>query len=288
MTFPSQGTPRDELLATLRSFRQLDTPWREGRLFAGVYDPGPELEATIKAAYAEFLSENALYPNYFPSLLALENEVVRAMAELLRGDDQVVGNCTSGGTESILLAVKTARDLARAVRPGVTGPELVLPRTAHPAFHKACHYLGVRPAIVEVDPATFRVDPAAMAGAITPETILLVASAPCYSHGVIDPVEAIGALALERGLPLHVDACVGGIHLSIMRRAGLPVPAFDLSVPGVSTISVDLHKYGYAAQNVAAPLCPFRQRRHHRLCGDQHHRPLQPIGRAARRGLGCA
>jgi sphinganine-1-phosphate aldolase len=233
MTFPSQGTPRDELLATLRSFRQLDTPWREGRLFAGVYDPGPELEATIKAAYAEFLSENALYPNYFPSLLALENEVVRAMAELLRGDDQVVGNCTSGGTESILLAVKTARDLARAVRPGVTGPELVLPRTAHPAFHKACHYLG--------------------------------ASAPCYSHGVIDPVEAIGALALERGLPLHVDACVGGIHLSIMRRAGLPVPAFDLSVPGVSTISVDLHKYGYAAKNVSALLYRNRALRRYAL-----------------------
>lgn len=254
MPIPTSGLPADEVLARLAALRAHDAPWRSGRVFAGVYDPGEAVAATVRAAYAEFLSENALYPNFYPSLLQIENEIVAGLAALLGGDEATAGSCTSGGTESILLALKAARDWARASRPAVAAPEVVLCRTAHPAFHKAAHYLGLRVVVTELDPASFRADPAAFAAAITPSTILLVASAPCYSHGVVDPVPAIAALARERGLLCHVDACVGGIHLAMMREAGMAVPPFDLSVPGVTTLSVDLHKYGYAAKNASALL----------------------------------
>jgi sphinganine-1-phosphate aldolase len=270
MSFPTTAMQRDEVLATLRAYRRLDQPWREGRLFAGVYDPGIEIEATIKAAYSEFLSENALYPNYFPSLLAMENDIVAALRDLLRGDAEVVGNCTSGGTESIMLAVKAARDQARAEKPAITAPELIVSRSTHPAFHKAAHYLGLRVVMVEVDPITFRADPAAYRAAITPNTILLVASAPCYSFGVVDPIPEIAALAQQHGLLMHVDACVGGVQLSVMRRdgledGGLDVPAFDLSIPGVTSLSVDMHKFGYAAKNVSVILYRNRALRRYAL-----------------------
>lgn len=254
MPIPPTGLSREEVRAALAAYRQHDVPWRDGRLFAGVYDPGAEVAAVITEAYTDFLTENALYPNYFPSVLQLENDVVRAVADLLRGDADVVGNCTSGGTESILLAVKTARDAARTMHPEITAPEMVLPQTAHPAFHKAGHYLGVKVIVTPFDTTTMRADPAAMRAAITPNTILLVASAPCYAYGVIDPIGEIAAAAVERGLFFHVDGCVGGIHLSIMRRAGATLPPFDFSVPGVSTISADMHKYGYAAKNVSVLL----------------------------------
>ena len=254
MPLPPTGLSREAVRQMLAAFRQHDVRWREGRLYAGVYDPGPDVTAVITEAYTDFLTENALYPNYFPSLLQLENEIVRTVADLLQAGDEVVGNCTSGGTESILLAVKTARDAARALHPEITAPEMVLPQTAHPAFHKAGHYLGVKVVVTPFDTTTMRADPEAMRDAITPNTILLVASAPCYSYGVIDPIETIAALAIEHKLLFHVDACVGGIQLSIMRRAGAALPPFDFSVPGVSTISADMHKYGYAAKNVSVLL----------------------------------
>jgi sphinganine-1-phosphate aldolase len=261
MPLPPTGLSREAVRAALAAYRQRDVRWREGRIFAGVYDPGADVADVITEAYTSFLSENALYPNYFPSLLQLEHEVVGAVADLLRGDGEVVGNCTSGGTESILLAVKTARDAARVLHPEITAPEMIVAQTAHPAFHKAGHYLGVKVVVTPFGTTTLRADPAAMRAAITPNTILLVASAPCYSYGVIDPIEEIAVLAVEHGLFCHVDACVGGIQLSIMRRAGENLPPFDFSVPGVSTVSVDLHKYGYAAKNVSTLLYRSRDLR---------------------------
>jgi glutamate/tyrosine decarboxylase-like PLP-dependent enzyme len=265
MPLPARGLSTEAILRTLEAYKQHDVPWRDGAVFAGVYDPGPEAQAQITAAYTMFLSENALYPNFFPSLLQIENDIVRILAELLQSDGEVVGNCTSGGTESIMLAVKAARDKARAERPGLGEPELVLPHTAHAAFHKAAHYLGVRTVVTPFDPQTFRADPEAIRRAITPNTILLVASAPCYSHGVVDPIGPIGQIALEHGLPLHVDACVGGVQLAVMRGLGEPVPPFDFSVPGVTSISVDMHKYGYAAKNASAILYRGRALRRYAL-----------------------
>ncbi len=151
-----------------------------------------------------------------------------------------------------MLAVKTARDKARAEHPEITQPEMVLPKTAHAAFHKAAHYLSVKPVIVDIDPQTFKVRVEAMRAAITHNTILLVASAPSYSQGVIDPIGEIGKIAQEKNLLFHVDACVGGLHLSFLRKLGYEVPDFDFTIPGVTSISTDLHKYGYAAKGCSA------------------------------------
>lgn len=261
MEIPQVGLTVEEVFQRLARFKQGDAPWQQGRVLTGVYDPGPNVHSVVQRAYASFLSENALYPNLFPSLLQLENDIVRMLANLLNGGGQASGNCTTGGTESILVAVKAARDWAMKAHPEITQPEMVLPRTAHPAFHKAAHYLGIRPVVAGFDAHTFRADPAAMRQAVTPNTILLAASAPCYSHGVVDPISEIAQIALERGLLFHVDACVGGLFLSMMRKAGYSVPEFDFNIPGVTSISVDLHKFGYAAKNVSVILFHSRDLR---------------------------
>ena len=258
MRIPERGRSREEVLAQLERFRERDMPWRDGRTWAYVYDPGREAEAVLKEAYTAYLSENALDPTVFPSTLRMENEVVAMAASHLSGDADVAGNFTSGGTESCILAVKAARDWARAKRPGLAEPEMVLPETAHAAFQKAAHYLGVRPVLARVDPTSFRADPDAVRAAITPRTILLVGSAVSYAHGVVDPIRELGALAQEHGLLLHVDACIGGFLLPYFRRLGSPVPDFDFRVPGVTSISMDLHKYAFAAKGASTIL--FRSR----------------------------
>ncbi|RIL06419.1 MAG: aspartate aminotransferase family protein [Proteobacteria bacterium] len=262
---PAKGWSKDAVLAALERFKQDDLPWREARTWAYVYDPGPEAEDVIKSAFTAFLTENALDPTVFPSTLALENELVAMAAAHLEGDAQVVGNFTSGGTESILLAVKTARDRARALRPEIREPEIVLPATAHAAFHKACHYLDVKPVIAAIDPRTFKADAGAMRAAITPNTILLVGSAVSYAHGVVDPIEEIGALALEKDLLLHVDGCMGGFLLPYFRRCGAPVPRFAFDVPGVTSISMDFHKYAFAAKGASVILHRSKELRRYQI-----------------------
>lgn len=265
MQIPEIGLSKEQIFATLQAFKGRDMDWRSGRVWCYVYHSGEEADQVTKSAYLYYLTENGLDPTVFPSMLKLETEVVRATITLLRGDSQAVGHLTTGGTESIMLAVKTARDRARALRPDIEQPEMVLPRTAHGSFHKAAHYLGVKPVIVEIDPDTFQVTPEAMRAAITENTILLIASAPNYSQGVIDPIAEIGQLALERGVLFHVDACVGGVHLSIMRQLGHQLPDFDFSVPGVTSISTDLHKYGYAAKGCSVVMYRTKEIRKYQL-----------------------
>jgi glutamate/tyrosine decarboxylase-like PLP-dependent enzyme len=214
-----------------------------------------------------YLTENALDPLSFPSLLRLENEVVRMTANLLGCNKAVVGNFTSGGTESLILAVKTARDYSRAVKPHIKEPEMVLPITAHSSLFKACHYLGIKPVVTRVDDDTFKADVAAMRTAISDNTILLVGSAPGYAHGVVDPISEIASLAVEKELLCHVDACVGGIHLSYMRQLGYEVPDFNLNVPGVTSLSVDLHKYGYAPKGASIVLHKNKELRKYQIWG---------------------
>jgi glutamate/tyrosine decarboxylase-like PLP-dependent enzyme len=248
MHIPQQGLSKEEILNTLQAFKTRDMDWKAGKVWCYVYNPGEDPAEVTRAAYLSFLNENGLDPSVFPSMLKLETDVVRAVINLLRGDSNAVGHLTTGGTESIMLAVKTARDKARAEHPEIAQPEMVLPRTAHAAFHKAALYLSVKPVIVEIDPQTFKVRAEDMRAAITPNTILLVASAPSYSQGVIDPIIEIGKIAQEKNLLFHVDACVGGLHLSFMRKLGYDIPDFDFTVPGVTSMSTDLHKYGYAAK----------------------------------------
>jgi len=265
MQIPARGLPREEILRTLESYKAHDMPWRDGRTWAYVYDPGQEAEKLIREAFGLYLSENGLDPTVFPSTLRLENELVAMAARHLKGDENVVGNFTSGGTESIMLAVKTARDRARALHPQIRRPQIVLPETGHAAFHKAAHYLGLDVVVVPVDPTTFKADVDATARAITSDTVLLVGSAISYAHGVVDPIPELGQLALERGLLLHVDGCMGGFLLPYFRRLGAPVPAFEFDVPGVTSISMDFHKYAFAAKGASVLLHRSKELRRYQM-----------------------
>ncbi len=261
MKLPPRGLPRDDVLQTLREYRSGDLDWGSGRAFGYVFDPGKDVVDLGKQVYSMFLSESGLDFSVYPSLLRLENDLVALMAAHLGGDRNVVGNFTSGGTESIMLAVKAARDFARATRPNIQRPEMVLPETGHAAFHKAAHYLGLSVVPTAVDPKTFRADVGAVRKAITENTILIVGSAPSYAHGVIDPIEEMAAVAQERGILFHCDCCMGGFLLPYFRRLGEPVPPFDFSVPGVTSISVDLHKYAYTPKGASLVLYRDRQLR---------------------------
>lgn len=266
-----EGLSKETVFETLSSFKQNDVPWNSGRLLGYTYDPGEDPMSVAHQAYMEFLTENGLDWTVFPSMHKLETELVHMVRELLRGDEQVVGSCTSGGTESILCAVKAARDYERGRKPHVTQPEMILPETAHGAFHKACLYFGITPVMTGYDPDHFRADASAIRNAVTENTILIVASAPGYAQGVIDPIEEIGAIAQEQGLLFHVDACVGGIHLSWMRRMGYELPDFDFTVPGVTSISSDLHKYAYAPKNISTVLYRNKDLRFHQYFSNRRN-----------------
>ncbi|NJP94142.1 aspartate aminotransferase family protein [Nonomuraea sp. FMUSA5-5] len=245
MNLPPTGRTTEDLLAEVARLKEHDLPVRGGQVTAYVYDTGRAgVHDAATRAYLEMLEVNCLDPTAFPSVVEMERQVVGAVADLLGGGH---GIFTSGGTESIMLAVKAARD--RAARPR---PNLVLPVTAHPAFHKAAHYLGVEVRAVPVDLETYKVRARDVAGAVDEDTVLVVASAPSYPQGVIDPIEEIAAAV--GGVPFHVDACVGGWLLPWLREAGADVPPFDLSVPGVTSISCDLHKFGYAPKGASVLL----------------------------------
>jgi sphinganine-1-phosphate aldolase len=249
---PERGAPAADVLAELRRMAGDDADWKSGRTFSLVYYAGDELLELAKRAYTTFFSENALSPAAFPSLRAMEGDVLAISAELLGGSGEVVGAMTSGGSESLMLAVKTARD-AKRVKSGRRDVTMVLPNTAHPALMKAAHYLDVE-AIVVPAAADFRADVAAMARAVDERTALLVGSAPAYPHGVVDPIEDLARVARDAGVALHVDACLGGFLLPHLPRLGLAVPAFDFRVPGVTSISADIHKYGFAAKGASVVL----------------------------------
>jgi glutamate/tyrosine decarboxylase-like PLP-dependent enzyme len=250
-TFPQHGIAKDALLAELVANRHDDADWRAGRLFSLVYHPDhPDLEEALAAVSREYLAENALNPFRFPSLARLERETADMVADLLHGTPGA-GGLTSGGTESILVAVYVARELARDR--GIDRPVLVTGITAHPAFAKACHLLGVEQRRVAIG-EDHRIDVDALAAAIDDRSAMVVASAPNYPYGVIDPIEPIAAVAAERGVLCHVDACLGGLLLPFWERLGEPVPPWDFRVPGVTSISADIHKYGYSYKGASVLL----------------------------------
>lgn len=251
--FPQKGIPREEIFNTLQSIRAGDADWKHGRMFSLVYNAGEEVERLAAEAYALFINENALSPFAFPSLLKMETEVVSMIASLLGGNSETVGFMTSGGSESIMLAVKSARDFARAQRPQITQPELILPSSAHPAFHKAAHYLGIKTVVVPTD-KSLSADVEAISRVINNNTIMLVGSAFSYPHGIIDPITELAEVAVKNDVWLHVDACVGGMILPFLSRLGYPIPPFDFRVSGVKSISADIHKYGFTPKGASTIL----------------------------------
>jgi sphinganine-1-phosphate aldolase len=250
---PKEGLPREAIDRALDEARRDDVDWRAGRIAVYVHYAGDDVLEVAKSAYSKFFSENGLGPRAFPSLARFEADVIAMTLGLLHGGPDARGAMTTGGTESIFLAVKAARDRARPDRPGPKRPAIVAARSAHAAFSKAAHFLDLD--VIRVPLGTdFRADAAAMERAITPETVMLVGSAPAYPHGVVDPIEELGAIALRHRLWLHVDACVGGYIAPFAQRLGAPVPPFDFAVPGVASMSADLHKYGFTAKGASVVL----------------------------------
>ena len=261
MALPEKGMSKDEVVAALEAARVDDVRWQEGRTFGMVYDAGPEASAVAHAAAAMFLHDNALNTGAFPSLGKIQSDVVGATADLLHAPAGAAGFMTSGGTESILMAVKAARERGRVER-GVTAPNMVVPASAHAAFHKAGHYFGIEVRKIDVRD-DFRADVEAMAAAVSSDTILVVGSAPQYPQGVIDPIPELAALAASVGASMHTDACMGGFVLPFMELLGHDVKPWDFRVEGVTTISADVHKLGYAPKGASVILHRSKELRRH-------------------------
>ena len=256
---PSGQSPQ-EIVAALTGMRSNDARWQDGRTFGMVYDAGPEAHEMLETVAAMFLHDNALNTMAFPSLARIQSEVVGITADLLHGPE-ASGFMTSGGTESILLAVKAARERCRQER-GVTAPEIVLPVSAHAAFHKAAHYFGLTIRRVPVL-ADWRADVVAAAEVVNENTVLVVGSAPQYPQGVIDPIPELAALAASVGANFHTDACMGGFLLPFMEQLGMEVAPWDFRVDGVTTISADIHKLGYAPKGASVILHRTKALRKH-------------------------
>ncbi len=247
-----QGRAVDDVIADLESKREHDVRWQDGRTFGMVYDGGPGVHEAAERAAMLYLHENALNTKAFPSLGQIQSEVVGWTADLLHGPDTAAGFLTSGGTESILCGVKAARERGRSER-GITAPEMVVAESAHAAFHKAAHLFGIT---LHTTPVRddWTADVGAMAAHVNDDTVLVVGSAPQYPQGVMDPIPEIAALAASVGANCHVDACMGGFVLPFVERLGRDVAPWDFRVDGVTSISADIHKLGYAPKGVSVIL----------------------------------
>eukprot|EP00299_Pterocystis_sp_00344_P015208 c7585_g1_i1.p1 GENE.c7585_g1_i1~~c7585_g1_i1.p1 ORF type:complete len:552 (-),score=120.54 c7585_g1_i1:70-1695(-) len=251
---PSQGLPSEQILAALTRWNEKDrSHWTGGKVSGCIYHGQDELSALLSAAQSMFILSNPLHPDVFPMVRKMEAEVVRMVLNIFQGDAEACGTVTSGGTESILMAVRAAKIYARQHK-GIVEPNIIIPETAHAAFQKACEYFEIQLVQVPVDPVTRQADVRAMARMINKNTVLLVGSAPSYANGCIDPIAELGQLALKHDIRLHVDCCLGSFLVAFARIAGYPIPGFDFSVPGVTSISCDTHKYGFAPKGASVVL----------------------------------
>ena len=254
MKLPAQGLGGAEIAARLAAMRADDPPVHGGRVLAYVYDAGdPAATQASLDALAGFGEVNALDPTTFPSVARLENDLVGWGLDMMQAPPDAAGLVSSGGTESCILAVLAARERWTSTHPEGR-PVLVVADTVHSAFHKAAHLLGLDVRTIPVDRTTMRLTGAAVRDAlaeISDRAALVVASAPSYAHGVVDDITDVAAVAQEHGVPCHVDSCIGGITLAYARLNGDDVPPMDFTVPGVSSISLDLHKYGFTPKGVS-------------------------------------
>lgn len=255
MQMPAEGRPWDEVRADMLARGAGDVAWRDGKTAVYVFNAGEDVHALQHEAYGLFMAENGLGPLAFPSLAQMEKDVISMALGLLHGPEGSTGAITSGGTDSITMAIKTARDYARAKGMAKDRHNIVIPRSGHLAFHKAALLMDIeiRSVPLKTD-GSYEADPAAMAAAIDGATIMMVGSAPNFPHGIIDPIAELGKVAEEKDVWLHVDACVGGYFAPFARMNGVPVPDFDFAIPAVKSISADLHKYGYCAKGASTVL----------------------------------
>ena len=253
-TLPKQGRDWQDIKVDMIERGTGDAKWRDGKTAVYVFNAGEDVARVQREAYTLYMSENGLGPLAFPSLAQMEQEVCEIALNLLNAPEGAKGAITSGGTDSITMAIKTARDYARAKGSLPAGTNIVIPKSAHPAFNKASHLMDLEVRRIPVRNTDFTVDVEAMAAAIDDATIMLVGSAPNFPHGVIDPISELGVLAEQTSTWLHVDACVGGYIAPFVRMNGVELPDFDFTVAGVKSMSADLHKFGYAAKGASTVL----------------------------------
>jgi sphinganine-1-phosphate aldolase len=261
-TLPEHGRSREELLTELRAMAiEEDAVWETGRCSGTMYCGDRDHYAFLTQAFGLFAHQNALQRDMCPSATRFEGEIIAMALDLFHGgavsDGEPAGMVTSGGTASITHAMLAYREQGRADR-GIDRPNVVKPETAHPAFDKACHLFGIELRRIPVDPETTLVRPEDVARAIDSDTVAIIGSAGNYGYGTIDPIGELAELALERGVGLHVDGCLGGFLLPFGEELGFDVPPFDFRIPGVTTISADTHKYGYGLKGTSTLL--FRDR----------------------------
>ena len=251
---PEQGRERADIIREMEAMRDLEErEWTDGFVSGAVYHGDREHIDFLNQIYAIQSQSNPLHADVWPSISKFEAEIVAMTASMLgKGDQDICGTLSSGGTESILLAMKTYRDWAREKK-GITKPEMIVPVTAHAAFDKASQYFNIKTIHVPID-ENFRADVDAVRKAITPNTIVIVGSAPSFPHGAIDPIAGMSEIAREHGIGFHTDACLGGFVLPWAEKLGYAVPPFDFRLPGVTSISADTHKYGYAAKGTSVVL----------------------------------
>ncbi|XP_006630863.1 sphingosine-1-phosphate lyase 1 [Lepisosteus oculatus] len=261
-SLPSQGLTQTQVLEKLKEYSALgDVRWEEGCVSGTVYSGDEKLTNLLVKVYGEFAWSNPLHPDIFPGVRKMEAEVVRMACTLFHGGPQSCGTVTSGGTESILMACKAYRDLAR--ERGIKHPEILAPISVHAAFDKAAHYFGMKIIHIPLDQKTMEVDVKAMRRAISRNTAMLVCSAPQFPHGIMDPVQDVAKLAVKYNIPFHVDACLGGFLIAFMEKAKYPLRPFDFRVKGVTSISADTHKYGFAPKGSSVVLYSDKKYRHY-------------------------
>uniref|UniRef100_A0A8C2JT69 sphinganine-1-phosphate aldolase n=1 Tax=Cyprinus carpio TaxID=7962 RepID=A0A8C2JT69_CYPCA len=259
---PVQGLTHKQLLDKIREYETLsEVDWAKGKVSGAVYWGDEKLTDLLVKVYGEFAWSNPLHPDLFPGVRKMEAEVVRMACALFNGGPDSCGTVTSGGTESILMACKAYRDMAH--ERGIKHPEIIAPVSVHAAFDKAAHYFGMKLIHVPLDKKTMKVDVKAMRRAISRNTAMLVCSAPQFPHGIIDPVVEVAKLAVKYNIPFHVDACLGGFLIVFMEKAGFKLDPFDFRVKGVTSISADTHKYGYAPKGSSVVLYSDKKFRHY-------------------------
>lgn len=260
---PEDGLSHEDILQKVKNCVYLgDYDWKGGRVSGTVYRHDTDLVQLMADVYGVASYTNPLHPDVFPGVCKMEAEVVRIACQLFHGDKASCGTMTTGGTESILLVCKAYRDYARKMR-DIRKPEMILPTTAHSAFDKAAQYLNIKLRFIPVNPNSYTVSIKAMRKAITRNTIMLVGSAPNFPYGTMDNIEAIAELGLKYKIPVHVDACLGGFLICFMPELGFKLPPFDFKLPGVTSISADTHKYGYAPKGSSVILYRDKKYRHH-------------------------
>lgn len=257
---PEVGRGKDEIIEELENLRSLEeSRWKDGFVSGAVYHGDKDHIEFLNRVYAINSQSNPLHSDLWPSTVKFEAEIVSMTANMLGGthvspdaESQICGVVSSGGTESILLAMKAYRDWGRE-RLGISEPEMVVPSTAHAAFDKAAEYFGLKITRVPVD-SDYRADVTATERALSKNTVVVVGSTPSFPHGIVDPIEDLSEMARKRGIGFHTDACLGGFVLPWAEQLGYDIPPFDFRLPGVTSISADTHKFGYAAKGTSVLL----------------------------------